>query len=46
MMTIATQAASRSRLTSEMRAAAIMSLSATGSINLPKLVTAWRERAM
>src|SRR5215210_8010116 len=46
MISIATQAASRSRLTSEISAAAIISLSATGSMTLPKLVTAWRERAM
>ena len=46
MITIATQPASRSRLTSEISAAAIISLSATGSITLPNVVTAWRERAM
>jgi hypothetical protein len=43
MITIATpQAASRSRLTSEISAAAIISLSATGSMTLPKVVTDWR----
>ena len=46
MITIATQGSSLSRLTSEISAAAIISLSATGSITLPKVVTAWRERAM
>ena len=46
MITIATQPASRSRLTSEISAAAIMSLSATGSMTLPNVVTDWRERAM
>ena len=46
MITIATQAATRSRLTSEISAAAIISLSATGSITFPNVVTAWRERAM
>ena len=46
MITIATQGASRSRLTSEMRAAAMSSLSAIGSITLPKLVSLRRDRAM
>jgi hypothetical protein len=46
MITIATQAASRSRLTRLISAAAIISLSATGSITLPKFVIDWRERAM
>ena len=46
MITIATHPASRSRLTSEISAAAIISLSATGSMTLPNVVIAWRERAM
>ena len=46
MITIATQAASRSRLTRLISAAATISLSATGSITLPKFVIDWRERAM
>ena len=45
MITIATQAASRSSETSETSAAVISSLSASGSISLPKVVTASRERA-
>ena len=45
MITIATQASSRSSETSETRAAMISSLSASGSISLPKVVTALRERA-
>jgi hypothetical protein len=46
MITIATQAATRSSDTSEISAAAIRSLSAIGSITLPNVVTASRERAM
>jgi hypothetical protein len=46
MITIATHAASRSRLTRLMSAAAIISLSATGSITLPKVVIDCRVRAM
>ena len=46
MITIATHAATLSRLTSEISAAAISSLSATGSITLPNVVIIWRERAM
>jgi hypothetical protein len=46
MITIATHAASRSRLTRLISAAAIISLSATGSMTLPKVVIDWRERAM
>src|SRR6476469_5134146 len=45
MITIATQAASRSRETRETRAPMISSLSASGSISLPKVVTEPRERA-
>ena len=45
MITIATQACSRSSETSEISAAVISSLSAIGSISLPKVVTASRERA-
>ena len=45
MITIATQAASRSRLTRLISAAATISLSATGSITFPKVVTDSRERA-
>src|SRR4051794_27027784 len=45
MITIATQAATRSRETRETSAAAISSLSAIGSISFPKVVTASRERA-
>ncbi len=46
MITIATQAATRSSDTSEISAAAIRSLSAIGSITFPNVVTASRERAM
>ena len=45
MITIATQAARRSSETSETSAATINSLSASGSISLPNVVTASRERA-
>ena len=45
MMTIATHAASRCSETSETSAAMISSLSASGSISLPNVVTALRERA-
>ena len=45
MITIATQASSRSSETSETRAPMISSLSASGSISLPKVVTESRERA-
>ena len=45
MITIATQASSRSSETSETRAPMISSLSASGSISLPKVVTELRERA-
>jgi hypothetical protein len=46
MITIATHGASRSMLTSEISAAAISSLSAIGSMTLPKVVSMRRERAM
>ena len=46
MITIATHAASRSRLTSAISAAAISSLSAIGSMTLPNVVIDSRERAM
>ena len=46
MISIPTHAASRSRLMRAISAAAIISLSATGSMTLPKVVTVWRERAM
>ena len=46
MITIATQAGSRPSETSETSAAVISSLSASGSISLPKVVTESRERAM
>ena len=46
MITIATQASTRSRLTSASSAAAISSLSAIGSITLPNVVIDSRERAM
>ena len=46
MITIATHAATRSRLTSDRSAAAMSSLSAIGSMTLPKVVIDWRERAM
>ena len=45
MMTIATQAASRSSETSEISAAETSSLSASGSRNFPTVVTACRDRA-
>ena len=45
MITIATQASRRSSETSETSAAVTRSLSASGSISLPKVVTAPRERA-
>ena len=45
MITIATQASRRSSETRETSAATISSLSAIGSISLPKVVTASRERA-
>ena len=46
MITIAIQASSRSRATSETSAATIRSLSASGSMSLPKVVTLSRRRAM
>src|ERR1700742_4485988 len=46
MITIATQASRRFRETRETRAPMIRSLSASGSISLPKLVIELRERAM
>ena len=46
MITIATQAARRSSETSEISAAITNSLSASGSISLPNVVTCWRRRAM
>ena len=46
MITIAIQAARRSSETSEISAAITSSLSASGSISLPKLVTCLRRRAM
>ncbi len=45
MMTIATHAARRPSDTSESSAAMISSLSASGSISLPKVVTESRARA-
>ena len=45
MITIATHAARRWRDTSEINAATISSLSASGSISLPKVVTESRARA-
>ena len=45
MMTIATHAGSRPRETSESSAAMISSLSARGSMSLPKVVTDPRVRA-
>ena len=45
MITIATQAASRCSETSEISAATISSLSASGSMSLPKVVTELRDRA-
>ncbi len=46
MITIAIQAASRSSDTRAISDAAISNLSAIGSINLPKVVIAFRCRAM
>ena len=46
MITIATHGAMRSSDTSEISGAMISSLSASGSISLPKVVTLPRERAM
>src|SRR4051794_41016430 len=46
MITIATHAATRCRLTSVISAAAISSLSAIGSITFPNVVMSLRERAM
>ena len=46
MITIATHAAIRPSDTSEISGAMISSLSASGSISLPKFVTLPRERAM
>ena len=46
MITIAIQAASRSSETSEISAAITSSLSASGSISLPNVVTCLRRRAM
>ena len=46
MITIAIQACSRSSETSETSAAMTSSLSASGSISLPKVVTSPRRRAM
>ena len=46
MITIATHGAMRSSETSEISGAMISSLSASGSISLPKFVTLPRERAM
>ena len=45
MITIAIHAARRCSETSEISAATISSLSASGSISLPKVVTELRERA-
>ena len=45
MITIATHAARRCSETSEMSAATISSLSASGSMSLPNVVTEWRARA-
>ncbi len=46
MITIATHAASRPSETSETSAAMISTLSASGSISFPNVVTSWRRRAM
>ena len=45
MITIATHASTRFSDTSATSAATISSLSASGSISLPNVVTVWRERA-
>ena len=45
MMTAAIQAGAASSCTSETSAAVISSLSASGSINWPSVVTCWRRRA-